>query len=159
MSAADDAFEPSELDMEQRFIDAAVGEPYGSLARSMASVTYRRARADDVITRAVLDVLTERRRQITEEGWHPAQDDEHDNGAMALAAAAYAIRGSKDSHGALQKMAFDVWRWTGWSSQWWKPRGKRHNLVRAAALLIAEIERLDRAESTAENASAAHAGG
>lgn len=31
-----------------------------------------------------------------------------------------------------------------WSRAWWKPKNPRRDLVRAAALLIAEIERLDR---------------
>lgn len=40
-----------------------------------------------------------------------------------------------------------LWRvlWP-WDREWWKPKDRRRNLVRAAALLIAEIERLDRAE-------------
>jgi hypothetical protein len=32
-----------------------------------------------------------------------------------------------------------------WPPEWWKPCDRRANLVRAAALLIAEIERIDRA--------------
>jgi hypothetical protein len=36
-----------------------------------------------------------------------------------------------------------------WSPDWWKPRDARRNLERAAALIIAEIERLDRAEARA----------
>jgi hypothetical protein len=36
-------------------------------------------------------------------------------------------------------------RWPqGWAG-WWKPKLRRENLVRAGALIIAEIERLDRA--------------
>lgn len=35
-----------------------------------------------------------------------------------------------------------VWPWD-WA--WWKPKNPRRDLVRAAALIIAEIERLDRA--------------
>ena len=31
-----------------------------------------------------------------------------------------------------------------WSTDWWKPKTPRRDLVRAAALLIAEIERIDR---------------
>jgi hypothetical protein len=34
-----------------------------------------------------------------------------------------------------------------WLSKWWKPKDRRRDLVRAAALVIAEIERLDRASS------------
>ena len=32
-----------------------------------------------------------------------------------------------------------------WTAEWWKPRTKRENLVRAGALILAEVERLDRA--------------
>ena len=32
-----------------------------------------------------------------------------------------------------------------WHRQWWKPKNARRDLVRAAALIVAEIERLDRA--------------
>lgn len=35
-------------------------------------------------------------------------------------------------------------RWP-WALEWWKPKDNRRNLIRAAALVIAEIERLDRA--------------
>ena len=31
-----------------------------------------------------------------------------------------------------------------WEDKWWKPKNPRRDLVRAAALIIAEIERLDR---------------
>jgi hypothetical protein len=32
-----------------------------------------------------------------------------------------------------------------WATAWWKPRDRRRNLVRAAALVLADIERIDRA--------------
>lgn len=34
-----------------------------------------------------------------------------------------------------------------WDAAWWKPTDRRRDLVKAAALLIAEIERIDRARS------------
>ena len=34
-----------------------------------------------------------------------------------------------------------------WDRQWWKPKSRRRNLVRAAALLIAAIERIDREQA------------
>lgn len=81
-------------------------------------------------SRALYDISVERQRQIEEEGWTPEHDDRHANGELACAAACYVIG--------------DAERWP-WHKSWWKPRSRRSNLVRAAALIVAEIERLDRA--------------
>jgi hypothetical protein len=37
-------------------------------------------------------------------------------------------------------------RWFPWDRSWWRPGSRRRNLVKAAALLIAEIELLDRTD-------------
>lgn len=89
--------------------------------------------------RAALDVLLERHRQIDVEGWTPEHDDEHDGGEMAWAAACYIT--------ATPEGFSDYLQWP-WSAEWWKPRDRRRNLVRAGALLLAEIERLDRIAQT-----------
>lgn len=91
-------------------------------------------------SQAVLDVAAERRRQIEAEGWTPEHDDEHKGGGMAFAAAAYAVHS-----GAGPSMSGSLWRWTGWASTWFKPKNPRADLVRAGALILCEIERLDRA--------------
>ena len=83
---------------------------------------------------AIVDVLAERQRQIDVEGWTPAHDDEHDGEELAFAASCYCTA----DHGEAPPA---VWPWD-WA--WWKPRDHRSNCVRAAALLLAEIERLDR---------------
>lgn len=92
--------------------------------------------------RAIHDVIAERQRQCQVEGWTPWHDDnEHNNGELARAATCYADTGNH-----LTQEQFDaIWPW-GRSA--WKPKDARRDLVRAAALLIAEIERLDRAEGT-----------
>lgn len=92
----------------------------------------------DRLTKAAQDVLAERQRQVTAEGWTPSHDDEHDGGAMATAAACYAL-GREGVSGVREFVSF----WP-WDRKWWKPKDRRSNLVRAAALLLAEIERLDR---------------
>ncbi|MEI7297334.1 hypothetical protein WCQ02_34855 [Paraburkholderia tropica] len=79
------------------------------------------------------------------EGWTPEHDDEHDNGEMADAAAAYALHAS----GWTESMPREVWP-ADWSQTWWKPTMPRRDLVKATSLLIAEIERLDRAARKAE---------
>jgi hypothetical protein len=88
-------------------------------------------------TAAALDVLTERRRQVEAEGWTEDQDDAHEGGELAQAAICYA-----DPAAHCQLGIPHQWPWV---AEWWKPRDRRRNLVRAGALVIAEIERLDRA--------------
>lgn len=97
----------------------------------------------DTMNKAAADVLAERRRQIELEGWTPEHDDEHGNGEMARAAATYALYDFGVA-GVQRIVGLDGVLWP-WSLRWLKPKGRRHNLVRAAALLLAEIERLDRA--------------
>lgn len=97
-----------------------------------------------VTSKAATDVLAERQRQIEAEGWTPEHDDQHKGGSMALAAACYAMSGSALNDRFCSETVGALWPWTGWDWKWWKPKEKRRNLVRAAALLLAEIERLDR---------------
>lgn len=95
--------------------------------------------APDPLLPAWRDVLAERQRQVSVECWTPGHDDdEHRRGELALAAAAYCVHGLD-----WPVRGSDLWPWT---SGWWKPKNRRRDLVRAAALLLAEIERLDRAE-------------
>lgn len=87
------------------------------------------------LTKAAQDVLAERQRQISTEGWSTAHDDEHRAGELALAAGKYAS-------------AAAGWASAGqwpWEQEWWKPGTARRMLVKAGALILAEIERLDRA--------------
>lgn len=92
-----------------------------------------------------LAVLAERQRQISDEGWSIDHDDEHDLGELARAGAAYAIHAP--THAGLNKgkaifgMAVAVWPW---GREWWKPADFRRDLVKGAALMIAEGERFDR---------------
>jgi hypothetical protein len=112
----------------------------------------------NVLTKAAQDVLAERQRQIDAEGWTPEHDDEHANGEMAMAAACYAAHSSvwqaieyttvRDKPGLAQRLVTAqqfVGRMWPWGRAGWNPKDDRRNLVRAAALLLAEIERLDRA--------------
>lgn len=94
----------------------------------------------DTMTKAAADVLAERKRQIEVEGWTPEHDDEHSRGEMATAGALYVLHG-----GAYYAPPFAPPMLWPWADHWWKPKDRRSNLVRAAALLLAEIERLDRA--------------
>lgn len=99
-------------------------------------------------SQAIADVLAERDRQQDGEGWTPEHDDEHRNGELARAAGAYCESAARPKlFSRVSGAAFTVplvWP-RGWSLDWWKPKDPRRDLVRAAALIIAEIERIDRA--------------
>lgn len=85
-------------------------------------------------------VAAERQRQIDVEGWSLEHDDEHTFGELAKAAACYATGNNRLSVNGPKGPSF-IWPW---EPKWWRPKDKRRNLVRAAALIVAEIERLDR---------------
>lgn len=110
---------------------------------------------------AVINAISaERRRQIGSEGWTPEHDDAHADGSMALAAACYAMfasvgdvqRATTDISGALTVGGKTLHGWSAfleiwpWDRKWWKPKSRRADLIRAGALIVAEIERLDRKE-------------
>lgn len=95
------------------------------------------------VPQAWLDVQAERRRQIEAEGWTPEHDDAHSHGQMARAAACYALAGSSaPNDGTAALLVSLAWPW---DEQWWKPSTARRDMVKACALALAEIERLDRA--------------
>lgn len=100
------------------------------------------------VSAAIRDVIVERQRQITAEGWTAEHDDQHESGELARAAACYAVMSVRESvlsdgeYAASQKKLPFNWPW---EPTWWKPTNPRRDLVKAAALILAEIERLDRA--------------
>lgn len=101
---------------------------------------------------AAQDLLAERRRQIEQEGWSPEHDDGHALGELGLAAALYAlpydatVGGEKllkqDDFIGLH-MTLDIS--CGWDMK--AEPDRRRRLIKAGALIIAEIERLDRASA------------
>ncbi|HGX9267832.1 TPA: ead/Ea22-like family protein [Escherichia coli] len=86
---------------------------------------------------ALLDVISERQRQRAVEGWTSEHDDAYQNSELADAAACYAINAHNQG---LSTPA----HWP-WAPDWWKQSGPRRDLVKAGALILAEIERIDRA--------------
>jgi hypothetical protein len=94
------------------------------------------------------EIEVERRRQMGAEGWSTKHDDRHATGQLAMAAACYAapseILEKRDYHNGTFFM--DPWPWDAASDKREK-HDRRRRLVIAAALIVAEIERLDRKES------------
>lgn len=94
------------------------------------------ARPAPRLTDAEADVLAERRRQVDLEGFAAAGDDAYSQNELARAAAVYAC----PALAALDGLA--LWPW---SQAWLKLGDPRRNLVKAGALILADIERIDRA--------------
>ena len=115
----------------------------------------------ETLTKAAEDVLAERRRQVEVEGWTTERDDKiHPRGELARAAACYALESAGVLRGKTVTTPSDVEYSRGasysfrpsywpWCVSWWKPSNRRRNLVKAGALILAEIERLDRAAARA----------
>jgi hypothetical protein len=103
-------------------------------------------------------VIEERFRQQDKEGWSVEHDDEeHEPGDLAIAGAAYARMASWH----LTQRAFDAVNfnrrltmpdWWPWAALWWKPTDFRRDLIKAAALILAEIEKFDRSRKQKKRA-------
>lgn len=119
-----------------------------ALARAIEAALQQQPADNEV--RALMDIAAERERQKSAEGWTPEHDDEHRDGSLAQAAACYASNAATWAEYGSRKLAGKYaplstgFRWP-WAREWWKPKSQRRDLVRAGALILAEIERLDRA--------------
>ena len=110
----------------------------------------------NMLTQAARDVLAERERQRSE--WGDVHDDSHPHGEMAHAAAVYCICSEGPPKPGVAWETSQSRRWDFnilgaiWPRRWtFKPKDRRRNLVRAAALVIAELERIDRREAWLED--------
>jgi hypothetical protein len=92
------------------------------------------------------DVVAERQRQISVEGKTTDHDDANNAGDLAAAASAYALNAACQLNPySQQPLAEFPLMWpSDWAAKWWKPKKPREDLVRAGALVLAEIERIDR---------------
>ncbi|WP_150428858.1 hypothetical protein [Dechloromonas sp. CZR5] len=101
-----------------------------------------------VLSKAEADVLDERTRQQIVEGWTPEHDDQHSQGELSRAAGSYALNAGAAIHfGTTDTSICETapYGWP-WDEKWWKPTNSRRDLVKAGALILAEIERIDRVE-------------
>jgi hypothetical protein len=86
-------------------------------------------------------IAAERARQIEAEGWTAEHDDtDHADGQLADAAACYAL-------GRADVTISGTYLWP-WANRWWKPASRVRELVKAGALIAAEIDRLNRLSTT-----------
>jgi hypothetical protein len=91
----------------------------------------------------IAQVQEERARQIRGEGFTAQHDDTHPQGDLGRAAAMYAMPNNWRSP--------DMFRLWPWSLRWWKPaaipdrpQARQREIIKAAALLYAEWDRLER---------------
>lgn len=98
-------------------------------------------------------IAAERQRQVESEGWTTEHDDTHRMGEIARVAACYATPQSwrkqvlANGCGMEVRLDFISYLWPRqWDFKWWKPTpGDRiRELVKAGALIAAEIDRLQR---------------
>jgi len=99
-------------------------------------------------SKALKAVIAERLRQQSDEGWTPEHDDEHVNDELAAMAAYYAMPvGARDwpasetGYGATFGEAIRPEGWQAKESDRWD------ELVKAGALVLSELERLERADA------------
>lgn len=85
-----------------------------------------------------LMIAAERQRQIEQEGWTPEHDDQHDDRELLYAAETYMFGDP------------DAWPWDEDS---YKPKDKITDLIRAGALIAAEIDRLIRQDQPMDSIS------
>lgn len=92
-------------------------------------------------------IAAERERQKSGEGWTAEHDDAHTDGSLAHAAAAYAMPG--DVRSMFDEFGGNALWPESWGIEWFKPtpHDRVRELVKAGALIVAEIERLQRKES------------
>lgn len=103
------------------------------------------------MSNAIIKAFEERQRQINEERFDAAHDDTYVQGTLATAAECYA-RAAKltlqQSDDAALPTTPMIWPW---HRAWWKPSpDPKRNIIKAMALLAAEYDRIERAETADE---------
>lgn len=87
-------------------------------------------------------IAAERQRQIRAEGYMDEHDDKHTDGELTQAARCYL---SSRAHTEFFERADRPPSLWPWEREWWKPSSDHvRNLVKAGALIAAEIDRLQR---------------
>lgn len=114
-----------------------------TLRSAVAAAEEALAGGRDAATAILEEIGAERRRQIEAEGWTPQHDDAHDKCELARAAACYVLAPSP-VRVEREWVNSDTPKGWPWHWSWWKPGFYRRNLIKAGALIVAEIERWDR---------------
>ena len=94
-------------------------------------------------------IKAERLRQIHGEGWDVKNDDENDEGEMLLGANSYiqSVLTPNQHPEHKRKFILSMYWPRQWTQNWFKPTTAIRDLVKAGALIAAEIDRLKRLEA------------
>lgn len=84
-------------------------------------------------------IAQERQRQIEVEGFTEQGDEEYDFNQLKDAAVAYLL--------AIKEPLFACDEYWPWDKEYFKPKDYKSNLVRAGALIAAELDRIERLEN------------
>ncbi|WP_185812841.1 hypothetical protein [Enterobacter sp. WCHEn045836] len=98
-----------------------------------------RVQGVESLSDAVQSVISERQRQQSVEGWASEHDDQYSKSQLLWASSCYLLNTIQP----FNRIPLD---WP-WAPEWWKPTNPRRDLVKAGALILAEIERIDRQEA------------
>ena len=94
-------------------------------------------------------IAAERQRQMAVEGWTPEHDDQHSQAEMAKAAGDYLHEAFIRAKYGRRPFGTEPPHHWPWDAKWWKPsEDPIPNLVKAGALIAAEIDRLQRLQNT-----------
>lgn len=121
------------------------GEPLGYFYSDQQPEAAPPAQAVDLGT-GVKAIAAERERQVQAEGFTRDSDRQYQRGELAKAATAYVQLAAMDlaAGGTRDHIAWHgpaaVWPW---APEWWKPVDARRDLVRAGALIAAQIDLID----------------
>lgn len=145
LTAEDVAF--LEEESRHHHVQEAYADGVGDVPECVKYHEHRRKGFDRILSYSTSPAINainyERERQQTEEGWTRDHDDHHASGHMANAAAYYALTPDLRNGSVIAQPLNHIWPWD-WA--WFKPKhDRRQQLVIAGALIVAEIERLDRA--------------
>lgn len=91
---------------------------------------------------ALEQIVHERLRQIQDEGYTPENDDQWTFGELASAAASYALDPQDEA-----RLTDPPATWP-FKPDTWKPGERRRELIKAGALILAELERINRLEAS-----------
>lgn len=117
---------------EQAELDARIAEFESILPQPVSGES-----VSQPLTDALRDVIAERQRQISVKGWTPEHDDTYIGCELAAAAISY-----------IEPVEAENYWPADWHDDSFRPSDYRRNLVKATALLVAELERLDRISAT-----------